>query len=765
DPHPEFAEAAFGGPSPYESFASQFTPDTISLKNEGNIPQRDSLEEYLSALAEYSNKNFFSKDTVPNLSVIYIEPIEKNTITRASGDDYFISQSIDGASYYLALVKKNLLTETKEYFIDDENKIILSDYWRLLSRQAVSHGAGVVKLFFDEVAKERETKTLALKNRNWAQKIYDKTASVIYGIAGKLYGTSVPYEELNTPGTETVRLKTGGTPQGAAVASVGNSRQGPALRSEAGKGPTLAQSFPQVPDYVAERVEKLMVERTVSTENSAQDSVCGEPSQGQAFSQKLKAGPCFGFSTDDEALYNSTPSPYASGFGGGGTPPPASPPPPPPQPPPPPPPPADTTSPDITLAPCGDSLATSGCLVATTTLNFSWSSNADDLDHFVINKNGVEETTTATSTEVTASDNSVYTFSVKAVDTTGNESSPETQIIEIATTPVVINEIAWMGTDGAVPGGLPNDEWIELYNPTDKEISLAGWTLRAGDGTPTIELTNSILAKNFYLLERTDDTTVSDISADQIYGNDGANWALTNTGEELFLERSANGATTTIDKTPAGCSNWCNKGNNTTKQTMERVSVAVSGADSANWMTALGEFIRNGKDANGFTLNGTPKAKNSVSYLISANSSRTVIANKTLTAAESPYLIDRPGLTINAGATLTLEPGVVIKITRPQEPKLTVRGAIIANGAALNPVVFTSFADDLYGGDMNADGATTTPAAGDWSQILIESPSAGSSFTNTLVRYGGTWFTGATPYAAIVVNGVDASFDTVTIEY
>ncbi|MBI3020116.1 MAG: right-handed parallel beta-helix repeat-containing protein, partial [Parcubacteria group bacterium] len=191
----------------------------------------------------------------------------------------------------------------------------------------------------------------------------------------------------------------------------------------------------------------------------------------------------------------------------------------------------------------------------------------------------------------------------------------------------------------------------------------------------------------------------------------------------------------------------------------------ASGADSANWATALGEFIQNGTDANGFTLNGTPKAKNSVSYLISANSSRTVTANKTLTTAESPYLIDRPGLIINAGATLTLEPGVVIKITRPQEPKLTVRGAIIANGTALNPVVFTSFADDSYGGDMNADGATTTPAAGDWSQILIESPSVGSSFTNTLVRYGGTWFNGATPYAAIVVNGVDASFDAVIIEY
>src|SRR3989344_2975379 len=49
DPHPEFAEAAFGGPSPYESFASQFTPDTISVKNDSDIPHTSSLQEYHSA--------------------------------------------------------------------------------------------------------------------------------------------------------------------------------------------------------------------------------------------------------------------------------------------------------------------------------------------------------------------------------------------------------------------------------------------------------------------------------------------------------------------------------------------------------------------------------------------------------------------------------------------------------------------------------------------------------------------------------------------
>src|SRR5215216_1508176 len=86
---------------------------------------------------------------------------------------------------------------------------------------------------------------------------------------------------------------------------------------------------------------------------------------------------------------------------------------------------------------------------------------------------------------------------------------------------VVINEIAWAGTqaDG-------NDEWIELYNPGNTDIPLTGWTLRAVDGTPNIALSGTIVANSYYLLERTDNTTVNDVSADFIY-----NGAMSNTGE------------------------------------------------------------------------------------------------------------------------------------------------------------------------------------------------------------------------------------------
>ena len=74
---------------------------------------------------------------------------------------------------------------------------------------------------------------------------------------------------------------------------------------------------------------------------------------------------------------------------------------------------------------------------------------------------------------------------------------------------IAISEIAWMGTTASY-----NDEWIELYNNTGSSVDLTNWTLSATDGTPTITLAGTIPAGGYYLLERTDDTTVPGVAAD-----------------------------------------------------------------------------------------------------------------------------------------------------------------------------------------------------------------------------------------------------------
>ena len=77
---------------------------------------------------------------------------------------------------------------------------------------------------------------------------------------------------------------------------------------------------------------------------------------------------------------------------------------------------------------------------------------------------------------------------------------------------IIISEIAWMGTTVS-----SNDEWIELKNNTGSNIDLAGWTLIAQDGSPTINLSGTIPANGYFLLERTDDESAPGITADQIY--------------------------------------------------------------------------------------------------------------------------------------------------------------------------------------------------------------------------------------------------------
>jgi hypothetical protein len=85
------------------------------------------------------------------------------------------------------------------------------------------------------------------------------------------------------------------------------------------------------------------------------------------------------------------------------------------------------------------------------------------------------------------------------------------------------------------------------------------------------------------------------------------------------------------------------------------------------------------------------------------------------TAAGSPYVLNG-NVTVAAGATLTVEPGVVVKFNGTTR-SLIVNGALSAVGTPSNRIVFTSYQDDSAGGDTNGDGSATTGAAGQWLHI------------------------------------------------
>jgi len=147
----------------------------------------------------------------------------------------------------------------------------------------------------------------------------------------------------------------------------------------------------------------------------------------------------------------------------------------------------------------------------------------------------------------------------------------------------VINEIAWMGTNSSY-----SNEWIELFNNSSSSINLSGWTLSSEDKKINIFLVGEIQAYGFFLLERTDDSSVLNITADQIYTG-----SLSNNGENLILLNKQGYKADEIN-----CLQGWPTGDNSTKQTMERTVSSLETKD-AEWQTSE-------------TSEGSPKKPNSL---------------------------------------------------------------------------------------------------------------------------------------------------------
>ncbi|MEK7133554.1 MAG: PxKF domain-containing protein [Patescibacteria group bacterium] len=132
----------------------------------------------------------------------------------------------------------------------------------------------------------------------------------------------------------------------------------------------------------------------------------------------------------------------------------------------------------------------------------------------------------------------------------------------------------------------------------------------------------------------------------------------------------------------------------------------------------------------------------------------TYYSNEHFTKAGSPYIID--GFVYFRGGTLVVDSGVVVKF-KTATSTLGIHGDATFTSLATKdePVYFTSYKDDVHGGDTNGDSNATSPAPGDWSNLNV---GGGSSFGSdkldfTRVYYGGAPSTGAplTPVYALQV--------------
>ncbi len=160
---------------------------------------------------------------------------------------------------------------------------------------------------------------------------------------------------------------------------------------------------------------------------------------------------------------------------------------------------------------------------------------------------------------------------------------------------IVINEVAWAGSADSA-----NDEWIELFNTTGTAIDLTGWKIVDDQGAQIYQLSGSVAANGYYLIEDSE-AAVQPTEADAVI-----NVSLSNSGDSLVLF-DATGQM--IDAVNSSGGAWF-AGNATSRATMERINVLASGDDPANWATSTGAGST-ATASGGSLIIGTPRMVNS----------------------------------------------------------------------------------------------------------------------------------------------------------
>lgn len=224
----------------------------------------------------------------------------------------------------------------------------------------------------------------------------------------------------------------------------------------------------------------------------------------------------------------------------------------------------------------------------------------------------LEIATTSTSKIFEPTQNeTIYYFRARTTNSYGTLSDWQEISAPINFYPVVINEIAWAGTEA-----YSQDEWIEFFNRTPFDINMSGWRLVSSDNKPNIVFSTStkfstfIYGDSFYLIERTNGSTTSEKEDWAGSFGSGLGQGLSNDlCEVLSLYDSQKNL---VDQTNCLTNgNWPAGTASPDYLSMERVNPYLSADIPGNWQSNS-TTTRNGSDAKGQPINGTPKAQNSV---------------------------------------------------------------------------------------------------------------------------------------------------------
>lgn len=635
----------FGDPDPYEKYSGKFGRGEILVPQSFATPSFPGVAHAIDASANFTNKNFLSKDTL-------FERFDLPSKTAMVIRDGFAYHPIYGHKIARVETRINrilgLIKVTEEFHVDDAKSSVAGDYWRVLSREAIQNGIGVIDLFFRDVEKEKETGALKSKNKSAAELNIKNLALNGFPIVKFLYGSSLEQkdvEELVNEGQA-----------GAAALALFEPEPLPIPPEEdsEGEGKVLGVSTEFLEESIEEPVQDVLesdeehVPETTSLSSETVETntppaivsgTGGSPTpQMQQEESSVTNIPFSILSPLDNSTFattsitftgTTTPGYTVLAILGTGS--------------------ATTTVdasetwtlsldipegaytlefaahdsngyasatttrsvtiailgvPVLSIAECTFSLSPDTCVVPTLEATLTWATTTHAV-HYAAGigcaASGVVTTTNLFWVLSSLTDHATTTATVVACDQFGNESISNEASILAFSMAVNINEIGWSGTDAE-----PGDEWIELKNQTEYTIDLSRLTLVSADGGLSIPLSGySIAPGGLFLIERREEATSEPADLVVDFGE------LSDTGEELLLMYEGPSGSEVLDRTPPvdACGGWC-FGVDAPATSMERhFSFGIEGSAPEQWHTNLDVTV-NGADALGGSITGTPRAEN-----------------------------------------------------------------------------------------------------------------------------------------------------------
>lgn len=530
---------AHPGDSPYEEFAdkyTQITPDSsLTSRLQGKTPiSLDSLDSYFDDISKYSNENFYSKDTI-GIQSSYSNPTPDFVDKCLGYYCGFVGKSDDFHKLFIK-EKPSLLgvvdNDISLFLNKRGGEIVLEDYWRLLSAKAAQGSAGVINLFFEEAERNKD-------NPEFTKEKTSLLGQVLNSIKN-LFGSK------NNPITQ-ISLQRGNNQQQT------NQQNDESQQNQSNQERSQEDSSNTVKRVIDGDTIVLNNGEIVRYIGINAPELSDDPTKSACFAQEARKA-------NEQLTLGKKVRLEKSGND------------------------RDIYGRLLRYVWVDDVLINQELVTRGLVYSFNFNIPHPKEDEFEFFEKEAQEKKLGlwgSSCEQEGEDdkNKKTTLQRASLACTPQTNQSPTHL------PVIINEVAWMGTSQ----GSAN-EWIELKNISSFDVDLSGWAITDKDSQISIVLgadgESTVLKKgSFYLLERSSDDTLPSITADALY-----NGTLSNSGEELRL---FDAGCLLVDEVVANPS-WP-AGDNGAKRTMERDLSGFS------WHTSQ-------------IVGGTPRSQNSSPY-------------------------------------------------------------------------------------------------------------------------------------------------------